>query len=348
MKKRILLFAIFVFFVAGCSHFQPSNDDLALTDSFIEGSGSTSPLLGEVEPDNGISSIDDSEPSFGEYQFDVGKFDSSAPDSVRDYFLYLLESRTPYDDKKTKDIDALDAGSISYSNHAYASSCFYNIPLRVLNIETIEKDQTKKYGEYLITLDILTGNTILRTGVQKWSLSVSWFGYSDYIVPSKLSYGSKKNSHIESNEHTERIALMRAFAYAGTFNSPKDIPSANRIIYILTTCEQDGSQKQIDAWSEKLFETTPCPDEGKGYHSFVDDEGKKNYSFGGDPILYYDFINQWEDSDGIHYYYEVFNADDLLRVAPTKVLEYTIKDGVVWSCVDISDTIKPSPYVLIT
>ena len=356
---KLVALLLLSLFVAGCNGEQMS-DSPSSKASQIENVAESN---GDSTPELSIAVL--RETSFQSF---IKDFDHNSEGAIKDYFVSLLENGIKFSDeeihKKHVGIDyndpvRLKLNAISFCNRVYKNCCFYNVPVKVFSVE--EGVQ----GYYKLELDVPQNEQdVLRPGIQTWYLGIGELGYDDYMVPWTLVTASRLSTREKypfemflDDKIAYQIEVTRAFAYHGVFDSPKDIPKEHRANFLLLNVPPSGkvletnepylTQAVLEEWSYKLFgeETIMA---GDRIETFTTQTGENAYvlSIGWGPAhIFRSLIKRWDDSEGIHYYYELNNPDDWLSTTPQQILEYTVRDGIIWSCVDVSDIIKPSPYL---
>lgn len=296
-------------------------------------------------------------------------FDPERTDHLLEYFVYLLG---------TGDVTPLDPEQISYRQGSpllpllvlqrlYTTEPYLN----EVDVQVLDTAKQGDDGAYLLSVNVLDGKAYFRTGKQTWYVQIGYPPFGDMgMTVLQLMDAEKAASKREvlaaygGGDDVQKILAMQSIAFIGTFSSPKDLDPADRTGYMIVNVPPTGtfdsehqftyiSQQDMDTWSEKLFGVRPHVDPESRFYDSVSYQGgpEKVYSqyYGwGPPIVWPSFICRTEDSEGTHYYFEEFDHAqnwDQTHTIPTRLLRYTMRDGMVWSCVDVSEDIPPSFYL---
>lgn len=292
-------------------------------------------------------------------------YDPSLAYSVLDYFLFLLESGgegaqaepfTPATELEHSALNTLET---------YRESLFAGLPVPVVGFQpqgslsaVLDENQAPLYEgkRYLLTLNVPEEcGELLRPGKQEWMLDIDVVEGAPprlHRLMHRSRFDAMQEVQAQWDESLTRILSMRAISYDGLFDSPADIPPESRTAYLLTTVEPGGtwedggsylSQEDMDAWSRRLWGVSPYADPGSQFYGPYDN-GRNVYTLWigwGPPSAHPAFI---EVSGDGRCRYAVYGPADTLLSSPEQVVEYTLRDGLVWSCKDVSDQAGTGPY----
>lgn len=242
----------------------------------------------------------------------------------------------------------------------YTQSYFCGVPVKVNSIQEIETEQSVRrfdaeYKTYQLELSIpKVEESPLSYGAQSWILILCNVDYIDlYYGIDRFLTASKYEAWLAVGQR-EDIGVLLDHLQLGTaftlFDSPAELPAEKRGCYLLAnvpTARENGflTLEVADDWAGRIFGVQAL-DRSIRYDWCEDLEayGVLSYQSLGSPYVSNNFIAYQEGSGQQDYIYEYF--DDALHVMPSKkpdmVLCYTVKDGMVFSVTDITNTYEIS------
>lgn len=276
-----------------------------------------------------------------------------------------------YEESLNRFITFLEQGKITDNydyiglDYYYENSFFFNLPVKVIDIQEIATAQAVirggNYQTYLFTIDIPThdNETPLVSGQQEWILILADYDYLDlYFGIERFCHRAKYESWLKTNED-DSIALLMDTIQMGVgynlFDTPKDIPVNRRGSYLLTNVSTNGtmglvngtmSLEEADAMAEKYFGEKLDRDFKYAFCEDLENSGMLRFEGMSSPVYSNNFFMREVDAGNSYYYYERFgNEQEQLCKLPEMIIRYTIRDGIVYSAEDVTEQFILSPYL---